>query len=162
MNAAERVKKRKRYDGGYEDDGNSEENDGSSEEDDDNSEEDFGPPPPKRQRAPAQAPTVPPAPAPAAKRKRGPQRKWTRAENVVVRRIMKALVDERDHPSNRGRKLWPGETKFAETSRQLALQGIIRTPNAVKNHWNRGLREESGVEERLKARGTKMTTGLRK
>ena len=156
MNAAEGVKKRKRYQGGYEDDGSFEEN-GSSEED-------VGPPPPKRQRAPTQPPTVPapPTAAPPAKKRRGKQRNWTPREARETTRHMQALVDERDHPSNAGKGLWPGETKFAETSRLLALQGIIRTPNSVKNYWNRGLRERSGVEERLKARGQKMTTGLRK
>ena len=41
-----------------------------------------------------------------------------------------------------------GEKRFDEASRRLTAEGINRSFIAVKNRWNRGLRERSGFDER--------------
>lgn len=55
------------------------------------------------------------------------------------------------------------EEKWLVISRRLRdLHGIDRSPAAVKNYWNRGGREQTGIDERRKTRPDKMTTSVQK
>lgn len=54
-----------------------------------------------------------------------------------------------------------GETIFKEAARQMEQRGCNRTWEALKNKWNRDGRARFGIDERTRARTSKMQTGLR-
>jgi hypothetical protein len=64
---------------------------------------------------------------------------WSEEEKLLAMQFMRHVVQE-------GNIF--GEYRFGEVGRRLQLRGYDRDLNAVKNVWNRGLRERSGYDER--------------
>lgn len=64
---------------------------------------------------------------------------WNEEEKVMAIDFMREIVQE-------GKIT--GETRFAEIARRMRLRGHNRAWTSVKNAWNRGLRERSGIDER--------------
>ncbi len=74
---------------------------------------------------------------------------WTEVEKVKTIKHMKDICNE-------GKIT--GEERFRETSRRLRTEGYQRHWVSVKNIWNRGLRQRSGIDERRNKRAPLTTS----
>ncbi|KAJ9631989.1 hypothetical protein H2203_000390 [Taxawa tesnikishii (nom. ined.)] len=103
--------------------------------------------PPNTPVAARSAPINTPAPSPG-----GRGALWTDHENNALVAVMTAVV-------NAG--LGGVDARFNECSTRLLQQyGIQRSAAAVKNQWNRRLREQSGVEDRSRPYSGNASTSL--
>lgn len=73
---------------------------------------------------------------------------WIEEEKVLAMKLMRMI--------NREQTSF-GEDRFKEIARIMRLRGYNRCWGSVKNAWNRGLRERSGIDER-KNRNAPLTT----
>ncbi len=73
---------------------------------------------------------------------------WSEEEKVAAMDHMRDVVDE---------QMIFGEARFVEVARRMQLDGYDREWAGVKNAWNRGLRERSGIDER-KNKNAPLTT----
>ncbi|OBT42084.1 hypothetical protein VE00_06564 [Pseudogymnoascus sp. WSF 3629] len=124
--------------------------DGSDFDSDSDSDSDAAAPPLPPPPAPA------PAPAPATRR----TTTWTEHEKTCLIAVMFSHADA----VKAGRRRAVYDTAlWALIRRQLmAEHGIDRVPQACRMTWNRGLRELTGLDERLRQDPNKMATSLQK
>ncbi|OBT51847.1 hypothetical protein VE04_08007 [Pseudogymnoascus sp. 24MN13] len=97
-----------------------------------------------------------PAPAPAARRSTS----WSEHEKNCLIAVMfahAAAVKAGRHPAVYDTALWAVVRR-----RLMAEYGIDRVPQACRMMWNRGLRELTGLDERLRRDPNRMATSLQK
>ncbi|OBU01027.1 hypothetical protein VE01_00939 [Pseudogymnoascus verrucosus] len=97
-----------------------------------------------------------PAPAPAARRSTS----WSEHEKNCLIAVMFAHADAVKagrHPAVYDTALWAVVRR-----RLMAEYGIDRVPQACRMMWNRGLRELTGLDERLRRDPNRMATSLQK
>jgi hypothetical protein len=115
---------------------------------------------------PAQAAITLAAPAPAntntARVAVGNRRAqgWSNAELQALIALMRAHRNAPVGPNGQAPVILHDVRLFQLMSRQLAAQGIHRTPGACKNEWNRRGRQLSGIDNRKFANPSQMATSL--
>ena len=107
---------------------------------------------------------LPPPPKPELPNDAGKGKKqvrWTAEEIEAIRRIASSMVivnPEKWHDLTAGtERRWTVIRDYLESKK---LMKIDRTWGAIKNHWNRKLRESTGIDERRRPRTTELTTGF--
>ena len=83
----------------------------------------------------------------------GANAKWTDHERATVRMLMHTVMRYNNDISKT-------EMRWAEVERLSKAHGLTRTATAIKNHWNRNGRLESGLDERNKPDPSKLVTGV--
>lgn len=86
---------------------------------------------------------------------RAPQRGWTDPEMAIAATLMASAVQRRDALG-----LKHSEKMYGDIAQELTNLGYTRTPSSFKNYWCRTGREDTGIDERQKARtsGTLVTS----
>ena len=76
---------------------------------------------------------------------------WTPKEEACLTSLMKEIIKTEHNKT---------EVRWVVISQQMALHGYSRSPLGIKMIWGRGLREKTGIDERVCKRTTKMTVGV--
>ena len=76
---------------------------------------------------------------------------WTPTEEACLISLMKEIVQTESNKT---------EARWVRASEQMALHGYTRSPLGIKMIWGRGLREKTGIDERVIKRTDKMTVGV--
>ena len=76
---------------------------------------------------------------------------WTPKEEACLTSLMKEIIKTEHNKT---------EFRWVVISRQMALHGYSRSPLGIKMIWGRGLREKTGIDERVCKRTEKMTVGV--
>ena len=76
---------------------------------------------------------------------------WTPEEEACLTSLMKEIIKTEHNKT---------EARWVIISQQMAVHGYSRSPLGIKMIWGRGLREKTGIDERVCKRTEKMTVGV--